>query len=83
MGKIDEVEYWVPQHVRDYLHEMGFQLPLEAMEGHIRGWHEWMQATGSFYDYRDYVATYHMLRTGRSPCQDGYRLPRPQHNLCN
>lgn len=32
---------------------MGFVLPLEAMEGYIRSWHEWMQSTGDFYDYRD------------------------------
>ena len=53
MGKIEEVDYWVPEHVREYLRSLGFHLPLEAMEGHIRAWHEWMQACGSFYDYRD------------------------------
>jgi len=53
MGKIDDVDYWVPEHVREHLRGMGFQLPLEPMEGHIRAWHEWMQAGGSFYDYRD------------------------------
>ena len=53
MGKIDDVDYWVPEHVREHLRGMGFQLPLEPMEGHIRAWHEWMQASGSFYDYRD------------------------------
>ncbi len=53
MSKIDEVDYWVPEHVREYLRGMGFQLPLEPMESHIRAWHEWMQACGSFYDYRD------------------------------
>ena len=53
MSKIDEVDYWVPEHVREYLRSMGFQLPLEPMESYIRSWHEWMQASGSFYDYRD------------------------------
>ena len=53
MGKIEEVDYWVPEHVREYLRGMDFQLPLELMESHIRSWHEWMQACGSFYDYRD------------------------------
>ena len=52
-SKIDEVDYWVPEHVRECLRGMGFQLPLEPMESHIRAWHEWMQACGSFYDYRD------------------------------
>ncbi len=48
-----ETEYWVPEHVREHLRALGFVLPIEAMEGHIRTWHEWMEATGSFYDYRD------------------------------
>ena len=50
---IMEEEYWVPEHVRGYLRELGFVLPLEAMEPHIRSWHAWMQASGAFYDYRD------------------------------
>lgn len=53
MGIEMEQEYWVPEHVREYLRGLGFVLPLEAMEGHIRTWHEWMEASGSFYDYRD------------------------------
>ena len=53
MSKIDEKEYWVPEHVREYLRSLGFVLPLEAMEEHIRNWHAWMSATGDFYDYRD------------------------------
>lgn len=53
MSKIDEIEYWVPEHVREYLRGLGFHLPLEAMEGHIRTWHEWMSAVGDFYDYKD------------------------------
>ena len=53
MDKTFETEYWVPEHVREYLRSLGFILPIEAMEGHIRMWHEWMQSVGSFYDYRD------------------------------
>ena len=53
MGKIEETEYWVPEHVRAYLRGLGFVLPLEAMEGHIKSWHEWMSAIGGFYSYRD------------------------------
>ncbi len=53
MSKVDEREYWVPEHVRDYLRSMGFTLPLEAMEGFIREWHTWLSATGDFYNYRD------------------------------
>lgn len=46
-------EYWVPERVREYLGSMGFLLPLEPMEGYIRSWHEWMSASGSFYEYKD------------------------------
>ena len=45
--------YWVPDCVRSYLRGLGFRLPLEDMEPHIRAWHSWMQGVGSFYDYRD------------------------------
>ena len=40
MGQAYEEEYWVPEHVREYLRALGFVLPLEAMEPHIRSWHE-------------------------------------------
>ena len=53
MGREFEVEYWVPECVREYLRGLGFVLPLEAMEAHIREWHSWMSAVGEFYDYRD------------------------------
>ena len=53
MGSVDEKDYWVPVHVRDYLTSLGYRLPLEAMEEHIRAWHEWLEASGAFYDYRD------------------------------
>ena len=46
-------EYWVPEHVRAYLRGLGFVLPLEPMEEHIREWNEWMRSEGSFYDYYD------------------------------
>jgi hypothetical protein len=39
--------------VRDYLRGLGFALPLEDMEGHIRAWDDLMAARGDFYDYRD------------------------------
>jgi hypothetical protein len=43
----------VPEHVREYLRSLGFVLPIEAMEGYIREWHDWMSAVGDFYSYRD------------------------------
>ena len=46
-------EYWVPEHVRAFLRGLGFSLPLEDMEPHIRAWDRWMRALGDFYDYRD------------------------------
>ena len=46
-------EYWVPEHVKEYLRRMGFVLPLEDMESYIRAWDDWMGARGDFYDYRD------------------------------
>ena len=46
-------EYWVPEHVKDYLTSLGFVLPLDDMEPWIRVWDDWMGARGDFYDYRD------------------------------
>lgn len=46
-------KYWVPEHVRAWLRSLGFSLPLEGMEPHIRAWDRWMRALGDFYDYRD------------------------------
>ena len=46
-------DYWVPEHVRAFLRGLGFSLPLEDMEPHIRAWDRWMRALGDFYDYRD------------------------------
>lgn len=46
-------DYWVPEHVRAWLRGLGFSLPLEDIEPHIRAWDRWMRALGDFYDYRD------------------------------
>ena len=46
-------EYWVPEHVREWLRGLGFSLPLEDMEPHIRAWDQWMRALGDFYSYKD------------------------------
>ena len=46
-------EYWVPEHVKEYLRRLGFVLPLDDMEPWIRSWDDWMDARGDFYDYRD------------------------------
>lgn len=46
-------EYWVPEHVKEYLRELGFILPLDDMEPWIRSWDDWMGARGDFCDYHD------------------------------
>lgn len=46
-------EYWVPEHVKEYLRGLGFVLPLDDMEPWIRSWDDLMGARGDFYDYRD------------------------------
>lgn len=48
MDKAFEAEYWVPEHVREYSRSLGFVLPLESMEGHIRVWHDWMSLVSCF-----------------------------------
>ena len=53
-------EYWVPEHVKEYLRGLGFVLPLDDMEPWIRSWDDWMGARGDFYDYR--------ARTGSGAC---------------
>lgn len=52
MQRLDD-EYWVPEHVRAWLRGLGFSLPLEDMEPHIRAWDQWMRALGDFYSYKD------------------------------
>ena len=44
-------EYWVPEHVKDYLMKLGI-VSLGDMEPWIRPWGDWIGARG-FFDYRD------------------------------
>ncbi len=53
MGANGLDEYWVLEHVKDYLRKLGFVLPLDDMEPWIRSWDDWMSARGEFYVYRD------------------------------
>ena len=46
MGANGLDEYWVPEHVKDYLRKLGFVLPLDDMEPWIRSWDDWMSARG-------------------------------------
>lgn len=53
MNQLSEVGFQVPEHVRMYLRDLGYVLPLDPMDEHIREWDEWMAARGTFYDYKD------------------------------
>lgn len=37
MQRLDD-EYWVAEHVREWLRRLGSTLPLEAIEPHIQAW---------------------------------------------
>ena len=50
---LDRESYWVPECVRAYLRGLGYVLPIEAMEGFVREWDDWMTARGDFYAYTD------------------------------
>ena len=77
-------EYWVPEHVKDYLRKLGFVLPLDDMEPWIRSWDDWMSARGEFYDYRDKDGMWACVRCSPSiysPCHarvQGVGLSSPQ-----
>ena len=81
MGQAYEEEYWVPEHVREYLRALGFALPLEAMEPYIRAWHEWMQACGSFYDYKDTDGVGRMYEVHRRSIHPAMRVCREWGSL--
>lgn len=40
-------EYWVPEHVKEYLRGLGFVIPLDDMELWIRSWDDWMGLVGT------------------------------------
>ena len=48
MGANGLDEYWVPEHVKDYLRKLGIVLPQDDMEPWIRSWDDWMSARGEF-----------------------------------
>ncbi len=53
MSELSEAGFQVPEHIRQYLRDMGYVLPLDPMDEHIRVWDDWMAARGTFYDYKD------------------------------
>ena len=48
-----EYDDWVPSHVREYLKELGYRLPLDDMEPYILECDEWMSAIRDYYDYHE------------------------------
>lgn len=81
MASVMDDEYWVPEHVREYLRALGFVLPLEAMEPYIRSWHEWMQASGSFYDYKDTDGVGRLYEVHRRSIHPAMRVCREWESL--
>ena len=74
-------EYWVPEHVRKWLRCLGFSLPLEDMEPHIRAWDSWMRALGDFYDYRDTDGAGRVYEVHRRPIHPAMRVCREWGSL--
>ncbi len=70
MSELSEAGFQVPEHVRQYLRDMGYVLPLDPMDEHIRAWDDWLAARGTFYDYRDtdgFGHTYEVHRRSLHP----------------
>ena len=72
---------WVPGHVREWLKGLGFSLPLEDMEPHIRAWDGWMRADGEFYDYRDVDGTGRLYEVHRRSIRPAMRVCREWGSL--
>ncbi len=71
----DEI-YWIPEHVRSYLTNLGYHLPLDAMEPHIRAWDDWMASRGDFYDYDDTDSFGRRYRVHRRSIKPAMRVCR-------
>lgn len=70
MSELTEAGFQVPEHIRQYLRDMGYVLPLDPMDEHIRVWDGWMAARGAFYDYKDtdgFGRTYEVHRRSLHP----------------
>lgn len=80
---MNSIEYdgWVPSHVREYLKELGYRLPLEDMEPHILEWDEWMSATGDFYNYHDVDSFGRVYQVHRRSIKPAMRVCREWGSL--
>lgn len=67
--------------MREHLRALGFVFPLAAMEPYIRSWHEWMQASGSFYDYRDTNGVGRLYEVHRRSIHPAMRVCRERGSL--
>ena len=71
MGANGLNEYWVPEHVKDYLRKIGFALPLDDMEPWIRSWNNWMSVcarAGRNHCHSLSSTPSHWLLRGPAPC---------------
>ncbi len=77
---LDE-SYWIPEHVRACLRGLGYRLPLEDMEGHIRLWDDWMASRGDFYDYTDSDSFGRVYKVHRRSIRPAMRVCREWGSL--
>ncbi len=74
MNGLIEAGFQVPEHVRQYLRDLGYVLPLDPMDGHIRVWDDWLAARGTFYDYRDMDGFGHVYEVHRRSLHPAARV---------
>ena len=65
MTQLSENGFQVPEHVRQNLRDLGYQLPLDPMDEHIAYWDDWMASRGTFYDYKDTDGFGHVYQVHR------------------
>lgn len=76
-----QADYWIPEGVRSYLRGLGYRLPLEDMEGHIRLWDDWMASRGDFYDYVDSDSFGRVYKVHRRSIRPAMRVCREWGSL--
>ena len=65
-------KYSIPGSVGTYLDKLGYDLPWDAMKGHVNRWDAWMRGKGEFYDYDDVDSEgrrYHVHRRSVRPAK--------------
>lgn len=74
MSELSEAGFQVPEHVRQYLRDLGYVLPLDPMDEHIRVWDDWLAARGTFYDYKDTDGFGHIYEVHRRSLHPASRV---------